>query len=138
MAEQERVVRAAGGAVWRRGSDGATEVLLVHRPRYDDWSLPKGKLDVGETEVEAAGREVTEETGLVCEVGPELALVSYRDSKGRPKTARYWAMRPLHDEGFTPNDEVDRLRWLPLDVAREALSYDHDRAVVDALTAALA
>ncbi len=117
MADRD-VVRAAGGVVWRRRDDGPVEVLLVHRPRYDDWSLPKGKLDPGETEAEAALREVAEETGLACELGPELSTVSYRDRKGRPKTSRYWAMRPLADEGFTPNDEVDRLRWLPFEQAR--------------------
>jgi 8-oxo-dGTP pyrophosphatase MutT (NUDIX family) len=138
VAEQDEVVRAAGGVLWRRDHDGAVEVLLVHRPRYDDWSLPKGKLLAGETEPDAARREVAEETGLVCELGPELATASYRDSKGRPKTARYWAMRPVADEGFTPNDEVDQLRWLSLERAGQALSYRHDRAVLDGLAPTLA
>jgi 8-oxo-dGTP pyrophosphatase MutT (NUDIX family) len=138
VADQDGVIRAAGGVVWRPGDDGTIEIVLVHRPRYDDWSLPKGKLVEGETEAEAALREVEEETGLVCELGPELSTVSYRDSKGRPKTSRYWAMRPLTDGGFTPNDEVDSVRWLRRDEARRALSYDHDRGVLDALASALA
>ncbi len=126
------VVEAAGGVVWRRSATGELEVLLVHRPRYDDWTVPKGKLDAGETHVEAARREVEEETGLRCTLGPELGSTSYRDRKGRPKHVRYWAMTPVSGR-FTPTDEVDEVLWLPVDDATAALSYDRDRPLLDAL-----
>jgi len=125
------VVAAAGGVVWRRADDGAIEVLVVHRPRYDDWTLPKGKLDAGETHADAALREVAEETGLRCALGPELPSASYRDRRDRPKTVRYWAMTPVSGR-FTPTDEVDALRWLALGDARAVLTYERDRPVLDA------
>jgi 8-oxo-dGTP diphosphatase len=125
------LVRAAGGVLWR-SADGNVEVLLVHRPRYDDWSLPKGKLDAGETFLDGAVREVAEETGFGVEVGDELASTRYRDGKGRRKTVRYWAMTVSGGE-FVPNDETDELRWLPVDQARALLTYAHDVGVVDSL-----
>jgi 8-oxo-dGTP pyrophosphatase MutT (NUDIX family) len=129
-------VRAAGGVVWRR-VDGRLEVLLVHRPRYGDWSLPKGKLDPGESFEQAAVREVTEETGLRCHLGSPLPEVRYDDRFGRSKVVRYWAMEALADDGFAPNDEVDELRWTDLAEARSALSYERDRAVLEALPGAI-
>ena len=126
------VVEAAGGVVWRRSSAGDLEVLLVHRPRYDDWTVPKGKLDVGETHAAAALREVVEETGLRCTLGEELPSTSYVDRKGRPKRVRYWAMTPAGGD-FTPTDEVDDVRWVPIDAAADQLTYPRDRAVLDAL-----
>jgi 8-oxo-dGTP diphosphatase len=131
MAEQ---VRAAGGVVWRRGGDGRVEIAVVHRPRYDDWSLPKGKLDEGEGFEEAALREVEEETGMRCTLGRELGETHYEDRKGRPKIVRYWAMNDGRGE-FEPNDEVDDLRWVPIDEARDMLSYDFDRELVDRVAA---
>src|SRR5215212_1239379 len=103
-------VQAAGGVVWRRGDHGL-EIAVVHRPRYDDWSLPKGKLDAGETFEQAALREVEEETGLRCRLGRELGETRYRDRKDRPKVVRYWVMEDAEGE-FEPNDEVDELRWV--------------------------
>jgi 8-oxo-dGTP diphosphatase len=132
-ADPPDLVRAAGGAVHRRGSSGEVEVLLVHRPRYDDWSLPKGKLDPEESFEEAAVREVEEETGLRCELGEPLPEVRYVDNRGRPKVVRYWSMTPVADAGFTPNDEVDQLRWAPVADARRLLSYAHDRDLLDQL-----
>jgi 8-oxo-dGTP diphosphatase len=108
--------------------------LLIHRPRYDDWTLPKGKADPGESDEDCARREVTEETGMLCTLGPELSTVRYADHRGRPKVVRYWAMQPqgaVPDE-FQANDEVDRLRWVPASEVRPALSYDHDQQVIDA------
>ena len=121
--------------VVRDGADGP-EVAVVHRPRYDDWSLPKGKLQPGEGWRDAALREVREETGMRCELGSELAPARYRDRKGRPKLVRYWLMRPL-DGDFAPGDEVDRLRWLGPDEAAQLLDYDHDRELVAGLRRSL-
>jgi 8-oxo-dGTP pyrophosphatase MutT (NUDIX family) len=126
-------VRAGGGVVWRRAAnvaDGSLEVLLVHRPRYDDWTLPKGKMEPGEeSEAETAVREVWEETGLECELGDELPSIQYVDRFGRDKTVRYWLMAPTGGE-LTINDEVDEFRWLPPSEALEALSYPRDREVL--------
>lgn len=130
-------VRAAGGAVWRRSADGVIEVLLVHRPRYDDWSLPKGKCDEGETFLQTAEREVLEETGLTCVTGPALNDVTYRDHEDRAKIVRYWAMEAVAGE-FVANDEVDEVRWLAFPETVAALTYAHDRPVVRALVTTLA
>jgi len=128
-------VQAAGGAVWRAAPDGGIEVALIHRGRYDDWSLPKGKAEPGEQAIETARREVEEETGLRPQVGPELSPVSYRDHRGRDKTVRYWAMSVTAGDlaPFEPNDEVDELCWCTPDEARARLSYLHDTAVIDEL-----
>src|SRR5437667_9917033 len=107
-------VRAAGGVVWRPADQAGPQILVVHRPRYDDWSLPKGKCDPGESDPDCALREVWEETGLTCRLGAELPSTRYRDSKGRNKRVRYWAMEPLSDDGFIPNAEIDDIRWLPV------------------------
>ena len=127
-------VRAAGGIVHRRGPRGEPEVLLVHRPRYDDWSLPKGKGDPGERDEETALREVEEETGLRCELGTPAGQTRYRDSKGRDKLVLYWLMAPpANGDGagsFVPNDEVDELRWYTIPEATERLTYAHDRKLL--------
>jgi len=120
------VVRAAGGIVAQNG-----EVLLVHRPRYDDWTFPKGKANADETDEECAVREVREETGLHCTLGAELAATEYLDASGRPKRVRWWRMEPVADDGFAPNAEVDELRWLDAPSARALLSYPRDRVLLD-------
>jgi 8-oxo-dGTP diphosphatase len=127
----EGVVRAAGGVVWSRWQ-GGLRVVLVHRPRYDDWSLPKGKAGPGESDADCALREVREETGLACSLGEDLGTISYHDRHGRLKTVRYFAMQPLGG-GETPQHEVDEVRWLGLEEARRLLSYDRDVGVLDAL-----
>ena len=132
MGTSEDVVRAAGGVVLRRGPAGMPETVLVHRPAYDDWTLPKGKLLEGETEEEAAVREVQEETGLCCELGHEVGTTSYRDSQGRQKTARYWEMTPIEGE-LTPTNEVDEARWVALDDAAGMLTYARDRELLERL-----
>ena len=124
-------VEAAGGLVARQ-REGELEVALVHRPRYGDWSLPKGKLAPGETWEQAALREVEEETGLRCELAGELEPSRYRDRKGRRKLVRWWSMRPLGGD-FEPGDEVDELRWLPTAQAVELLDYERDRDLVRSL-----
>lgn len=125
----EQVVRAAGGVPLRRSP--RVEVAVVHRPHYDDWSFPKGKCDPGETDEVAALRELEEETGLVGRLGRELSAAHYRDHRGRPKVVRYWCIEidgaPM---AFTPNDEVDELRWLTPADAVGLLSYDHDRRLL--------
>ena len=124
-------VEAAGGVVIRTSGDGP-EVAVVHRPKYDDWSLPKGKLDGGESWEDAALREVAEETGLDCELGAELTEDAYTDPKGRSKRVRWWAMseRPGRGEPFRPNKEIDEFRWVPVGEADGLLDYEHDRELV--------
>jgi len=124
-----KVVRAAGGVI--AGPDGA--VLLVHRPKYDDWTFPKGKNEPGESDEACAVREVEEETGLVCTLGEELTTVEYIDRKGRPKTVRYWIM--TSDGAAVASNEVDEVRWVSPVQARSLLSYDRDREVLDAFLA---
>ncbi|MBA2439618.1 MAG: NUDIX hydrolase [Thermoleophilaceae bacterium] len=123
-----RLVEAAGGVVLRQGHD-AIEVCVVHRPRYGDWTLPKGKLEPEESFEEAALREVEEETGLRCELGRELESTHYADGRGRPKIVRYWLMEVVGG-GFAPNDEVDELRWMTAAEAVDALTYERDRELV--------
>jgi 8-oxo-dGTP pyrophosphatase MutT (NUDIX family) len=124
------VVRAAGGVVTRDNGGGETEVLVVHRPRYDDWSLPKGKLEPGESHEEGARREVAEETGYVCELGEELAPQRYVDRHGRDKTVRYWHMTAVARGPWHANDEVDDVRWVTAGDAEALLTYDADRRLV--------
>jgi 8-oxo-dGTP pyrophosphatase MutT (NUDIX family) len=128
------VVRAAGGVITRAGRDCA-EILLVHRPRYDDWTLPKGKAEPGESDEDCAVREVEEETGLLCELGREVAVSEYEDAAGRPKRVRYFAMTPREGAEAVPRNEVDDVRWLPRERALETLSYDRDRKIVEGLAA---
>jgi 8-oxo-dGTP diphosphatase len=129
-------VRAAGGAVLRADSGRRLEVLLVHRPGHRDWTLPKGKLEPDEPDEECALREVAEETGFDCLLGPELGTTRYRDRRGRDKAVRYWAMT-VRDGKFRPNEEVDEVRWEPLAAAGRQLSYGGDRAILDAVEPAL-
>lgn len=133
----DQTIRAAGVVLWREASDEVS-VALVHRPKYDDWTLPKGKLDPGETDLEAARRETFEETGYTGEIGQELGHVRYSvtdDDGVYDKVVVYWAMRA--DEGrFTPTEEVDELRWVALADAFGALTYDRDREVLHRFVAA--
>jgi len=121
------VVRAAGGLVVRDG-----HVLLVHRPKYDDWSFPKGKCEHGEPDEACALREVEEETGLRCEVLEMIGETSYRDGSGRPKIVRYWRMRAVGGE-FVSHDEVDEIRWETPERAARLLSWSRDLALLERL-----
>jgi len=135
--EQEFEVRAAGGVLVRksvgdRSEQSSIEVVIVHRPRYEDWTFPKGKSEAGETDEQTALREVHEETGFLCELGEELPSVTYRDRKNRSKIVRYWVMN-VRSGSFVANDEVDHLEWVSPIAAGERLTYDHDVGVLSAL-----
>jgi 8-oxo-dGTP pyrophosphatase MutT (NUDIX family) len=124
-----KAVLAAGAVLWRSNGDSSSpEIALIHRPRYDDWSLPKGKVDPGETEPVTAVREIREETGYASVLGRRLAAVSYPVEQGTKKV-RYWTARAV-DGDFSPNDEVDELKWLPVADAMKQLEYPHDRKVL--------
>jgi 8-oxo-dGTP diphosphatase len=132
----ESTVEAAGCVLWRRSPvDGELEVCLVHRPKYDDWSHPKGKLKRGEDALAGALREVAEETGYAAVPGTRLPTMRYL-ANGRPKQVRYWAAEAA-DGRFVPNDEVDRILWLPPVAARNRLTQPRDRALIDELLAPL-
>lgn len=128
-------VWAAGGAVWRL-VDGRVELLLARRDSHDDWTLPKGKLDEGETLRACALREVEEETGLRCETHDRLSVVTYTDARARTKAVVYWIMTVV-DGSFVPNDEVQAVGWFDLASARGALTYHHDVVLVDEIEAAI-
>jgi len=131
----EAEVSAAGGVLVRE-RDGRGEVAIVHRPKYDDWSLPKGKLDAGETWEAAAQREVVEETGFACRLVRDVGEVTYVDGRQRPKRVRYWLME-LADgetgETFHPNAEVDDLAWLGASDAARRLTHDRDQVLLAAV-----
>lgn len=126
----EIVVFAAGGVVWRCTDDATVEVVLIHRPRYHDWTFPKGKRDPGETDKQCAVREVFEETGLIVKLGDELAGTGYIDRKGRPKQVRYWTMTVVDAVAFEPGDEVDEVVWVPVAQVKGLLTYPRDTAVL--------
>ena len=139
-------VRAAGAVLWRyraAESDAASdpavapvlEIAIVHRPRYDDWSLPKGKVDFDESFEQAALREVEEEVALRCRLEEELPSAYYYAGGGRTKVVRWWRMTPVEDLGFTPNEEVDRRKWCRPHKALQRLTYEHDRRLIEALFA---
>ncbi len=123
------LIRAAGGVLIRESIEGPC-VLMIHRPRYDDWSLPKGKADGDESDEDTARREVHEETGIHCKLVDEIATSHYVDRKGRPKRVRWYRMEAVSEEDFVPNDEVDEVRWVPVDEAEGLLSYERERAVL--------
>jgi 8-oxo-dGTP diphosphatase len=127
-----QTVLAAGGLIRRRREDGVEEILVVHRPSYDDWSFPKGKVEAGESEEDAALREVEEETGLRCRLEREVATTRYRDSRGRPKTVRYWLMIPIAGE-LAPANEIDDARFVPVVEARVLLTYARDSELLGML-----
>jgi 8-oxo-dGTP pyrophosphatase MutT (NUDIX family) len=130
---------AAGGIVIDAKIATAPLVLLVHRPKYDDWSFPKGKAEPNETIEEVALREVREETGLTCSIIRKLRAVrySYENHKGesKPKVVCYFLMKPISGSLAVNNYEIDRAEWFGVDEARRALDYDHDRELLDSLDA---
>jgi 8-oxo-dGTP diphosphatase len=134
LPSQTDVVQAAGGLVVRRHS-GILQIVVVHRPVQEDWSFPKGKLEAGETLDVAALREVREETGMTCDLLRFIGHTEYVDRKGRQKTVAYWIMAAT-EGSFSPNEEVDELRWLPLDEGSRLLSYPRDQELIAVLMAA--
>ncbi|MFG2886637.1 NUDIX hydrolase [Streptomyces sp. NPDC048297] len=122
-------VQAAGCVLWRRSATGTVELCLVYRPRWSDWSWPKGKSKKGETARTTALREVREETGHTCRLGTSLPTARYVDNSGRDKEVRYWAAESTGGT-FTPNSEVSELLWLPPSRARERLTYERDRDLI--------
>jgi 8-oxo-dGTP diphosphatase len=131
------VVHAAGGIISRQGEGGEIEVLLIHRPRRQDWTFPKGKLEAGETHEACALREVEEETALRCVLGRELATTSHQDGKGRLKIVRYWMMDPAGGVA-EPRNEVDGVRWVSLEDAASLLTYSGDRELLAAFSSQVA
>lgn len=126
-------IHAAGAVLWRPCADSGEPLLaVIHRPRYDDWSLPKGKIDPGETEPVAAVREIHEETGQHAHLGRRLSRISYPIPIGT-KVVHYWAARGLCGD-FEPNREVDQMLWLPVEEAAARLTYPHDRTVTHRFT----
>jgi 8-oxo-dGTP pyrophosphatase MutT (NUDIX family) len=128
-ADERDVVRAAGGVVYRYTDAGEVEIAVIHRPAYDDWSLPKGKLKPGERLEAAALREVEEETGLVCMIARSLGIIEYIDRRGREKVVWYWLMRSIGG-AFKATEEVDGMTWLKFEEAAQKLSYDHDQELL--------
>ncbi len=129
--DEAKLVRAAGGIIRRNGARGPMRVVIVHRPGYDDWSFPKGKVDRGESLEETALREVEEETGLRCKLVAPLGCTAYSDHKGRDKVACYWLM-DVAGGRFRAGSEIDEVRWVTVDDAMEILSYRRDRALLRA------
>ena len=123
------VIKAAGGVVVRKSRSGETEIAVIHRPEYNDWTLPKGKVEPDETPEDAAMREVREETGLRCELGRPLGCTAYVDRRGRDKVACYWLME-VKGGRFKPGIEVDKLLWLPVDDAVKRLTYGRDKTLL--------
>ena len=123
-----------GGGLITRHNDGELEVLIVHRPKHLDWSLPAGKLDRGETLAECALREVYEETGYICELGRELGMVDYIDRRGRTRQVHYWEMDAISGS-FTPNLEVDAIDWVPLVESLNYFTHERDLKMVRAFLA---
>lgn len=127
------LMRAAGGVLYRRGEAGF-EVGVIHRPHREDWSFPKGKLDPGESFEDCAVREVFEETGYVVELHHFIGTTEYIHRKGRPKIVAYWLVSVVGGE-FTVNEEADEIRWISIEQARELVTYDRDRELLDLVAA---
>lgn len=123
------MIRAAGALLWRESSELKIEIALIHRPRYDDWSLPKGKIEEGESSLRCAFREVLEETGITPQFGRELGSVEYKEPAGL-KRVKYWAAKALTDE-FLPNEEVDEIKWLNPEDALSVATHESDRSIIE-------
>ena len=127
------MIRAAGALLWRENSELKIEIALIHRPRYDDWSLPKGKIEEGESSLRCAFREVIEETGITPQFGLELGSVEYKEPAGL-KRVKYWAAKALTEE-FLPNEEVDEIKWLDPQDALTRATHESDRTIIESFLA---
>lgn len=125
------MIKAAGAVVWREENPFDLEVLLVHRPRYEDWSFPKGKIEEGEAAITAAFREVKEETGVSAIFGQYLGSSSYKNDDGKKKVKYWMAQARVDSSPFIPNDEVDKIEWVSIKEARHFLTHDEDRDILD-------
>ena len=123
-------ISAAGAVVWRKHKDNFTEVAIIHRPKYDDWSFPKGKLEIGESLISCAHREVLEETNLQTEFGPHLGQVEYFTPDGLKKVT-YWSAKVIAEKPFRTNSEVDQLKWIPITKVIEVLTNETDKEIFD-------
>ena len=123
-------ISAAGAVVWRKHKDNFTEVAIIHRPKYDDWSFPKGKLEIGESIISCAHREVLEETNLQTEFGPHLGQVEYFTPDGLKKVT-YWSAKVIAEKPFRTNTEVDQLKWIPITKVIEVLTNETDKEIFD-------
>jgi len=124
------MIRAAGALLWRETGDLTVEIALIHRPRYDDWSLPKGKIELGETALQCAYRELLEETGIRATFTRQLGSVEYEES-GQQKRVKYWAAHcALNQSKFIANEEVDQLKWLPVSEALAAVTHESDKSII--------
>jgi len=123
-------ISAAGAVVWRKHKDNFTEVAIIHRPKYDDWSFPKGKIEVGESLIACAHREVLEETNLQTEFGPHLGQVEYFTPDGLKKVT-YWSAKVIGEKPFRTNTEVDQLKWIPITKVIEVLTNETDKEIFD-------
>jgi 8-oxo-dGTP diphosphatase len=124
------IILAAGAIVWRKDKDESIEVAVIHRPKYDDWSFPKGKCEIGEELIACAHREVLEETNIATEFGPFLGTVDYQTSLG-PKQVLFWSAKSIDEKIFTPNTEVDQLKWVGLKKVKQLLSMESDKEILD-------
>ena len=125
-----QVIIAAGAVVWRRNKSDEVEIAIIHRPKYDDWSFPKGKADISEEVIACAHREVLEESNLDTQFGPYLGDVEYMTSDGA-KRVFFWSAKVINEYPFTPNSEVDKIEWVSIKEACHFLSYDEDREILD-------
>ena len=125
------MIRAAGALLWRENQDLDVEVALVHRPRYDDWSLPKGKIEVGETALQCAYRELVEETGIRGTFTRQLGSVEYEESNQRKRVIFWAAQCTLGTSTFVANEEVDKILWLTADHALAQATHGSDREIIE-------
>ena len=131
MASETSVIQAAGAVLWRYSESKKIEIALVHRPRYDDWSLPKGKVEEKESHIACAYREVSEETGFKAVFGPEIGTATYKVPEGK-KVVRYWSAQAIGDaEGSVDANEIDEILWLEVKEAKKKLTLDDDREIVN-------
>ena len=128
--DDKAIVRSAGGIVARKTENNRLQLLLIHRAKQNDWSFPKGRLELAETAEMAALREVLEETGCQCSLDRELPTLRYIDRHGHPKEVRYWLMTVVNEGPFTPNPEIDQIKWLTFLESFETLSYKMDRVLL--------